>query len=261
MTEENLLLYELMVIIHPELGEENTSKQLEKIKKFIKDLEGKITHEDIWGIRTLAYTIKKQERGFYVVLNFNIDPEKIQELKGELALEQDLLRYMILKTPKYYEITTLEKLEQEADQYKVEKENAEQAKEEDKPKPVPAGAQQSEAPEEEKADDKPAEPEAPSESAEPAEEPAPEPEVEDEPETQVEPEPEVEEEESPAGAQQSEAPEEEKADDKPAEPEAPAEPEPEEEKKKEEIKIADRKELDDVDAKLRSIIDDPDISL
>ena len=237
MTEEDLLLYELMVIIDPELGEEATTKELEKIKKFIKDLDGEITHEDIWGIKSMAYTIKKQDSGFYVVLNFKIDPEKIKEFKSELALEQSLLRYMILKTPKHYEVATLDELEKKAEQYKEKKEEAKEApKEEPKPVPKPEPKPEPVKEEEPEVEEEVAEETVPEVKEEVVEEAAPEVEEEVVEETAPEVEEEVVVEEA--------APE--------------VEPEPEE---KEEIKLADKQELEDVDAKLRSIIDDPDISL
>ena len=140
MTEGNSL-YEMMAIIDPELGEEATSKQIDKIKKFITDLGGSITHEDTWGVQALAYKIKKNERGYYIVLNFDLSGVKLEELKSELALEQNLIRYMLLKAPKYYEFKTFEELEKEAEEAKRKKE--EELEEKDSrstPKPTPKPA-------------------------------------------------------------------------------------------------------------------------
>ena len=78
---EGTSLYEMMAIIDPELGEEATSKQIDKVKGFITDLGGKMTHEDIWGVKELSYRIRNNERGYYIVLNFELAPDKLEELK------------------------------------------------------------------------------------------------------------------------------------------------------------------------------------
>jgi ribosomal protein S6 len=241
MTEGNSL-YEMMAIIDPELGEEATSKQIDKIKKFITDLGGNITHEDIWGVQDLAYNIKKNERGYYVVLNFEIVGDQLAEFKSELALEQNLIRYMLLKAPKYYEFKTLEVLEKEAEEARLKKE-AELEEKDQKPAQKPAPKPTPEPEVKEVVEETAPEPEV----EEVVEETAPEPEVEEVVE-ETAPEPEVEE------VVEETAPE-------PEVEEVVEETAPEPEPVVEEIKFSDKKELEDVDAKLKSIIDDPDISL
>jgi len=82
MTEETLhVKYELMVILDPNIGEEAASKEVEKLKGEIKEFEGKVSSDDFWGIRDLAYRIKKENRGYYAVLNFEIDPSKTKEFE------------------------------------------------------------------------------------------------------------------------------------------------------------------------------------
>lgn len=227
-----------MVILDPNLGEEATTTQIEKLKKFITDLEGKITHEDIWGIKNLAYTIKKEERGFYIVFNFELDPAKIKELKDEIMLEQIILRYMLLKAPKYYELKTLEELKEEAPKYqKVISQEEKEGKAKYGGKPATAAvAAIAEAPKQQA-------PEAPI-STSPTPTPAPTKKEAPIKKAQIE---EVVVEEAPVV-------EEEPAE----EPQEVLPPAPKEEPK---IKLSDKKELEDVDAKLKAIIDDPDITL
>ncbi|KKQ71766.1 MAG: ribosomal protein S6, small subunit ribosomal protein S6 [Candidatus Peregrinibacteria bacterium GW2011_GWC2_39_14] len=106
--------YELMFVLSPELGEANTLKKVEEIKATLKTA-GKLTNEDVWGMRDLAYRIRKQDRGFYVVLNFSAENGKgITELDRTLRLDAAVLRHMILKTPVGYELKTLKDYEAEA---------------------------------------------------------------------------------------------------------------------------------------------------
>jgi len=225
MTEEITLVvsYETMVIVNPDLGEEETQKELERVKGLIKELGGKVTHEDVWGMRDLAYTIKHQDRGFYVVFNFNLEPSKLKEFDADMRLDAKVLRFVIIKTPKNYERLEFKDLEKEFKKY-----------------------------------ERPAKTTARTPSAPRAQEPAPAPSAIEKPVVKHVEKPVSK--PAPAPVVEEEAPKKVKKE----EPAEEKEPEPEVEapkKKKEEVKLSDKSELEDVDAKLKSIIDDPDITL
>ncbi|MFA6992633.1 MAG: 30S ribosomal protein S6 [Candidatus Gracilibacteria bacterium] len=132
LSEKKGTNYEIMLILFPNMGEEQTNKELTAIKGLITSEGGEFYHEDIWGMRDFAYMIKKQERGFYVVLNFVLEPGKLKEIENPLNLNQKLIRYLIVKTPNNYEIRTLEEYEVEAEketkEKEAEKEKAEKSK-------------------------------------------------------------------------------------------------------------------------------------
>ena len=105
--------YEIMFILAPDLGEAGTKSELEEVRSLITSNKGKITHEDIWGIRELAYRIKKHDQGFYAVFNFHMETSGVKELDKPLNINQKVLRFLVVKTPKNYEFKTLEDLEAE----------------------------------------------------------------------------------------------------------------------------------------------------
>lgn len=105
--------YELMVIIKPDIGEDGAKKRMEEVKKLISRQKGEIFFEDPWGLRDLAYPIKKQDRGFYTVLNFMLLPEMLKEIDTTLRLEPEVLRHMIVTLPFKYEPKTLVTMEEE----------------------------------------------------------------------------------------------------------------------------------------------------
>ncbi|HLG25203.1 MAG TPA: 30S ribosomal protein S6 [Candidatus Gracilibacteria bacterium] len=119
--------YELMVIINPDIGGDATTKRLDEIRKLITGPKGEIFFEDLWGLRDLSYTIKKRDRGFYTVFNFNIEPGMIKEMDMALRLDNEVLRHMIISLPAGYEPKTLKKREEEAE---VEAAKAQEEKDE-----------------------------------------------------------------------------------------------------------------------------------
>lgn len=109
--EEVVPKYELMLILVPDLSQDVLDKELNKIKKLIKELKGEIYHEDNWEVRDLAYTIKKNNRGYYVIYYFTFEPSNLVELEKDLQLNQKVLRHLVVRSPKDYTIKKLSELE------------------------------------------------------------------------------------------------------------------------------------------------------
>lgn len=87
--------YELMIIIDPD---EPEKKVLETVEKLLTDAQLQIAKQDIWGLRTLAYPIKKKNRGRYAILNLQTDlSPKITELNSELLMQDGIMRHVIRK--------------------------------------------------------------------------------------------------------------------------------------------------------------------
>jgi len=96
--------YELMLIVNPDIGGDATEKRLEKVRKLIKSQKGEVFYEDLWGIKDLAYAMKKHDAGYYAVLYFNLDEDgDLNEIDTTLRLENEILRHMIVKLPSIYE--------------------------------------------------------------------------------------------------------------------------------------------------------------
>lgn len=90
--------YELMVILDPGIDERTVAPSMEKFLGVIRNAEGVIENVDIWGKRRLAYEIKKQTEGIYVVVNFTASHEATAELDRQLGLSEAVLRTKVLRT-------------------------------------------------------------------------------------------------------------------------------------------------------------------
>lgn len=89
--------YELLLIVRPTLDEKGAAEAAQKITEQIKALNGEVTAADIWGRRKLAYPINKQTEGVYILLKAAIAPAALKELDFNLKLNEDLLRFMLVK--------------------------------------------------------------------------------------------------------------------------------------------------------------------
>ena len=85
--------YETIFILHPELSEDDIKTVTAKVQDVISSYKGECFRMDDWGIRKLAYPIKKSARGRYYYLRFDGNSALIAELERRLRLDEKVLRY------------------------------------------------------------------------------------------------------------------------------------------------------------------------
>lgn len=92
--------YELTYIISSEITAEEAEAEAKDIESLIQDKEGVILKFEKPSPRTLAYPIKKQGSGFFGVLEFQLEPEHLGELKEKIQKDGKIIRHMlIIKNP------------------------------------------------------------------------------------------------------------------------------------------------------------------
>lgn len=89
-------LYELGVIIDPEIAPEDEATALERIEKVITDAAGEVIQKDSWGRRQLAYPIKKKNYGVYHFWRVQVDGQVMADLNFELRTSDAVMRSLIL---------------------------------------------------------------------------------------------------------------------------------------------------------------------
>ncbi|MCJ7585896.1 MAG: 30S ribosomal protein S6 [Anaerolineales bacterium] len=87
--------YELVCIIHPDLDETAFNGAIDKVKGWISDAGGTVDKLDVWGRKRLAYTVRKQREGQYVLLNVSLPPSATAGLDQNLRFLEPVIRYMI----------------------------------------------------------------------------------------------------------------------------------------------------------------------
>lgn len=85
--------YETIFILQPELSEDDIKSVTTKAHDVISSYKGECFRMDDWGIRKLAYPIKKSARGRYYYLRFDGESTLIAELERRLRLDDKVLRY------------------------------------------------------------------------------------------------------------------------------------------------------------------------
>lgn len=87
--------YEIMYILAPTLDEAGTKATIESLHKILTDNGAKITGVKEWGMRDLAYPIKKQTKGYYVIVEFTSDSKALTEFDRIVRLDARVLRFLV----------------------------------------------------------------------------------------------------------------------------------------------------------------------
>ncbi len=89
--------YYLTLVLKAGLEEKERKELLEALKKKTTGSDGKIIKEDLWGVRDLAYPVKKQTKGFYAHFEVETDPKIAKTLDKNLKVEENVLRYLLVR--------------------------------------------------------------------------------------------------------------------------------------------------------------------
>ena len=86
--------YESVFIARQDVTPAQVDGLTETFEKIIKDQGGSVAKTESWGLRSLAYRIKKNRKGYYVLFNIDAPPAAIQEMERQMQLNEDVIRFL-----------------------------------------------------------------------------------------------------------------------------------------------------------------------
>ena len=87
--------YELVCIVQTDLDEAALNSVLDRLKGWVTESGGSVDKVDIWGKRKMAYQIRKQREGNYVLFNLSLDPQATRGLEQNIRYIETVLRHML----------------------------------------------------------------------------------------------------------------------------------------------------------------------
>jgi small subunit ribosomal protein S6 len=90
--------YELVVILSPELAEEDIPAAIDRLSRLIVDRGGELKDVNRWGRRKLAYPIKNHLEGNYLITQVSLDPGRTSDVEAGLHISEEVLRHLLLRT-------------------------------------------------------------------------------------------------------------------------------------------------------------------
>ena len=91
-----MIKYESVVIINPNV-EENTLKELIERFQTLINTDGKVEQVNELGKKKLAYEIKKNKEGYYIVYDFEANPSLIAELERNYRITDEIIKFIVVK--------------------------------------------------------------------------------------------------------------------------------------------------------------------
>ena len=89
--------YEHVIISRPDISTTQVDEMVNQISEKLKPLGGKVVKSEYWGLRNLAYRIKKNRKAHYLLLQLHASGEALQELERQHRINEDILRYMSIR--------------------------------------------------------------------------------------------------------------------------------------------------------------------
>lgn len=88
--------YEIIYIVQADLDADALKQLNAQVEGWIKDGGGKIEKADVWGKRKMAYAIKKQSEGQYVLLHASMEAPFVATLERQFGLQESVVRFLIV---------------------------------------------------------------------------------------------------------------------------------------------------------------------
>ena len=93
--------YESVLIARQDLATSQVNELVSSLSDVIKSKGGEVVKVDNWGLKNLAYRIKKNRKGHYVLLNIVAPSQAVLEYERLMRLNEDVIRYMTVKVDEF----------------------------------------------------------------------------------------------------------------------------------------------------------------
>jgi small subunit ribosomal protein S6 len=91
--------YEVLYIVRADLDDDKVQDIVKRVGTLVEKSGGTLERTHLWGKRKLAYEVKHQKEGSYVLQDFQIGPGGIPELESALKITEEVLRHLIVRKP------------------------------------------------------------------------------------------------------------------------------------------------------------------
>lgn len=95
--------YENVFIARQDLSTAQVDALADQFTAIIKDKGGEVKKRESWGLRNLAFRIRKNRKGHYVLMNIDGPPAAIQEVERNMRLNEDVIRFLTIKVDEHEE--------------------------------------------------------------------------------------------------------------------------------------------------------------
>lgn len=92
-----MALYEHVFLARQDVTSQQVETMVETYKSVIEQNGGKVEKTEMWGVKSLAYRIKKNRKAHFALLNIDAPPAAIAEMERQMQISEDVLRFMTIR--------------------------------------------------------------------------------------------------------------------------------------------------------------------
>ena len=96
-----MALYEHIFIARQDISSQQVEGLVDMAQAVLEENGGKITKNEYWGLKSLAYRVKKNRKGHYTLLNIEADHAAVAELERRIGLNDDIIRHLTLRVDEH----------------------------------------------------------------------------------------------------------------------------------------------------------------
>ena len=96
-------IYESVFIARQDVTTAQVEGLIETFEKVITDGGGSVPKKESWGLKTLAYKIKKNRKGHYTLMNLDAPASAVHEMERQMRISEDVLRYITIRVDEFEE--------------------------------------------------------------------------------------------------------------------------------------------------------------
>ncbi|NCF79515.1 MAG: 30S ribosomal protein S6 [Alphaproteobacteria bacterium] len=96
-----MALYEHILIARQDISAQQVEGLVDLAQAVLEENGGKIIKNEYWGLKSLAYRVKKNRKGHYTLLNIEADHAAVAELERRIGLNDDIIRHMTLRVDEH----------------------------------------------------------------------------------------------------------------------------------------------------------------
>ena len=94
-------LYESTFIARPDVSSQQVDGLAEQFREILTEAGGEVAKTEYWGLRSLAYRIKKNRKGHYYFMNIDAPPEAIDAMERTMRINEDVIRYLTVRVEEH----------------------------------------------------------------------------------------------------------------------------------------------------------------
>ncbi len=89
--------YENVFIARQDISAAQVEALADTFASVVESQGGRVTKRELWGLRSLAYRIKKNRKGHYVLFNIDAPPPAVHEMERQMRINEDILRHLTIR--------------------------------------------------------------------------------------------------------------------------------------------------------------------